>query len=137
MTNQTTEDLEFKVNSLATAGKFIVSRNGSTYTFDAMDNPGNLVHKDIVITYARNEVIGGGTIQAGSEGVESQRTGYVYLEGRSTDYGQVPVDILKRFGRLLKEKYELKLSSPVTEVCYISPHFEKTDLLDENRENSP
>ncbi|MBI2631697.1 hypothetical protein HYW75_01720 [Candidatus Pacearchaeota archaeon] len=137
MTNQTKENLEFKVNSLAAAGKFIVSKEGRTYTFDAMDNPGNLEHKDIARKYTRNEVIGGGGIQAGSERVESQLVGYVYLDGRSTEYGQVPVDILKKFGRLLKERYELELGSLVPEVCYISPRFEKIDLLkEENLENS-
>ena len=137
MTNQTNENLEYQVNSTAAIGKFIVSREGSTYIFDAMDNPGRLEHKDIARKYARSKVIGGGKIDAGIEKyVGPQPFGYVHMSDRSTEYGQVPLDVLKEFGRSLKEKYESEFKLSVTEIFYRSPSFEKTDLLkEEGREN--
>ena len=116
MTNKTnTENLECRVNSISYNGKFIISKEEGCYIFDAIDFPEDypktkLEHLDVVEKYGRTKIFGGGTI-----GIAGTR---IDLGESSAYFGRVPIDIIKKFGIPLKDRYEKELGVSVTCVCY-------------------
>jgi len=116
------KNLEIKVNSIATSGKFIVYEDNDSFVFNAME--GSPTHMEIAEHYGirvygikkYNErgypirMRGGGNIAVDGE--------YLLLYGESISYGAVPMDLLKRLGKPLKESYTAQLQKPIKSVIY-------------------
>ena len=100
------KNIDIRVGSVTTNGKFIVSKEGeNTLVFNAVDYPkdGNLRHREIAekSSIALDAVVGGGEIK-----LDMFNKTTLNLTDFSSEFGGVPKEILDAFGPELLSVYQ-------------------------------